>query len=45
MIRARLEAYRSVRVVRRLALRYDVDTAAEVGAGWIRAGSALARFG
>jgi hypothetical protein len=45
MIRARLEANRSVRVVQRLALRYDADTAAQVGAGWIRAGSALARFG
>lgn len=45
MISARLEANRSVRVVQRLALRYDADTTAQVGAGWIRAGSALARFG
>jgi hypothetical protein len=45
MISARLEPDRSVQVVQRLALRYDADTAAQVGAGWIRAGSALARFG
>lgn len=45
MISARLEESRSVRVVQRLALRYDADTSAQVGAGWVRAGSALARFG
>lgn len=45
MISARLEPAWSVRVVQRLALRYDPDTASEVGAGWVRAGSALARFG
>ena len=45
MISARLEANRSVRVVQRLALRYEADTAAQVGAGWVRAGSALSRFG
>ena len=45
MINARQEANRSVRVVQRLALRYDADTSAQVGTGWIRAGSALARFG
>ena len=45
MIRARLEADRSVRVVQRLTLRYDADTSRQIGAGWVRAGSALARFG
>jgi hypothetical protein len=30
--------------VHRLPLRYDADTSSRVGAGWVRAGSALARF-
>lgn len=33
------------RVVARRALRYDAAQAARVGAEWVRAGSALARFG
>lgn len=45
MISARQEADWSIRVVHRLALRYDADTSSQVGAGWVRAGSALARFG
>ncbi len=42
---ARHDPSLSVRVVARQALRYDAELSREVGAGWVRAGSALARFG
>jgi hypothetical protein len=45
MLSARLDPGSSVRVVARRALRYDLELAARVGAPWVRAGSALARFG
>lgn len=45
MLSARLDPGLSVRVVARRALRYDLELAARVGAPWVRAGSALARFG
>jgi hypothetical protein len=45
MITARLDQGMSVRVVARQALRYDAQLSREVGAPWVRAGSALARFG
>jgi hypothetical protein len=45
MLSARLDPDLSVRVVARSALRYDAELTAQVGAPWVRAGSALARFG
>jgi hypothetical protein len=42
---ARLDATATARVVARKALRYDAALALQVGVGWVRAGSALARFG
>jgi hypothetical protein len=42
---ARLDTAATARVVARKALRYDAALAVQVGAGWVRAGSALARFG
>jgi hypothetical protein len=42
---ARLDPALSVRVVGRQALRYDAHVSGQVGAAWVRAGSALARFG
>jgi hypothetical protein len=42
---ARLAPELSARVVARRALRYDAALAKLVGASWVRAGSALARFG
>lgn len=45
MENARLDPSLSVRVVARRELRYDTALAVEVGAAWVRAGSALARFG
>jgi hypothetical protein len=42
---ASLDTTASARVVARSALRYDAALALQVGVGWVRAGSALARFG
>lgn len=42
---ARRDPSSRARVVARQALRYDAEVARETGAGWVRAGSALARFG
>ena len=42
---ARQDPNLSARVVCRRALRYDTKWTQEVGAAWVRAGSALARFG
>jgi hypothetical protein len=45
VITARLDPSLSVRVVERRELRYDAELGREVGWGWVRAGSALARVG
>jgi hypothetical protein len=45
MIEPRLDPSMQARVVARRALRYDVDLSRQVGWEWVRAGSALARFG
>jgi hypothetical protein len=45
MISARLDPSLRVRVVARQALRYGTELSERVGAAWVRAGSALARFG
>ncbi|HEY6081800.1 MAG TPA: hypothetical protein VIW29_23450 [Polyangiaceae bacterium] len=45
MRRANLDPNASVRVVGRRALRFEPDVAQRVGTGWVRSGSALARFG
>jgi hypothetical protein len=45
MIEPRLDPSMKARVVARRALRYDLDLARRVGWEWVRAGSALARFG
>jgi hypothetical protein len=45
MQNARLDPGSNVRVVARRALRYDAALSLEIGAAWVRAGSALARFG
>jgi len=45
MIEPRLDPSMKARVVARRALRYDVDLSRQVGWEWVRAGSALARFG
>ena len=45
MRRAQLDPNASVRVVGRRALRFEPDVAQRVGTGWVRSGSALARFG
>lgn len=45
MITARHDSALRIRVVQREALRYDAETSSQVGASWVRAGSALARFG
>jgi hypothetical protein len=42
---ARHDPSLSARVVARRALRYDAEVSYQVGSGWVRAGSALARFG
>jgi hypothetical protein len=42
---ARLDPKLTARVVGRRALRYDAAWSERVGASWVRAGSALARFG
>jgi len=42
---ARLDPTAAARVVARKALRYEAAIAEQVGVGWVRAGSALARFG
>src|SRR4051812_45581281 len=45
MITARHDSALRLRVGQREALRYDAETSGQVGASWVRAGSALARFG
>ena len=45
MIEPRRDPSLKARVVARRALRYDVDLSRQVGWEWVRAGSALARFG
>jgi hypothetical protein len=42
---ARHDPSLSARVVARRALRYDAELSRQVGSAWVRAGSALARFG
>jgi hypothetical protein len=42
---ARFDPALSARIVARQPLTYDADSAQQVGARWVRAGSSLARFG